>query len=263
MSTTTDTRTLDELCINTIRTLSIDAVQNANSGHPGAPMGLAPLAYLLYTRVMKHNPANADWAGRDRFVLSAGHASMLLYSMLYLTGYPLTLEDIKNFRQVGSPTAGHPERKYTPGIEITTGPLGQGLANSVGIALAERMLAARFGDIVEHHTYVIASDGDIQEGVGAEASSLGGHLGLGKLIVYYDDNNIQLAGPTSDSFSEDVPKRYEAYGWHTQIVEDANDLDALEEATREAQSVTDRPSLISVRSHIGYGSPHKQDTHKA
>src|SRR4051794_37723660 len=263
MSTTTDPRTLDELCINTIRTLSIDAVQKANSGHPGAPLGLAPLAYLLYTRVMKHNPADADWADRDRFILSAGHASMLLYSMLYLTGYPLTLEDIKNFRQVGSPTAGHPERKYTPGIEITTGPLGQGLANSVGIALAERMLAARFGEIVDHHTYVIASDGDIQEGVGAEASSFGGHLGLGKLIVYYDDNNIQLAGPTSLSFSEDVPKRYEAYGWHTVTVEDANDLDALMEATREAQSEVGRPSLVTVKSHIGFGSPNKQDSFKA
>src|SRR4051794_7111929 len=266
MATTTDTRTLDELCINTIRTLSIDAVQKANSGHPGAPLGLAPLAYLLYTRVMKHNPSDPDWADRDRFILSAGHASMLLYSMLYLTGYPLTLDDIKNFRQVGSPTAGHPERKYTPGIEITTGPLGQGLANSVGIALTERMLAARFNEagqeIVDHHTYVIASDGDIQEGVGAEASSLGGHLRLGKLIVYYDDNNIQLAGPTSLSFSEDVPKRYEAYGWHTVTVEDANDLDALMEATRAAQAEEDRPSLISVKSHIGYGSP-KQDSFKA
>ena len=267
MSTTTDARTLEELSINTIRTLSIDAVENANSGHPGAPMGLAPLAYLLFTRVMNHNPANADWPDRDRFVLSAGHASMLLYSMLYLTGYPLKLDDIKSFRQVGSPTAGHPERKYTPGIEITTGPLGQGLANSVGLALAERMMAARFNsgghDIVDHHTYVIASDGDIQEGVAAEASSLAGHLGLGKLIVFYDDNQIQLAGPTSDSFSEDVPKRYEAYGWHTQVVEDANDLDALEQATRAAQDERDRPSLIAVRSHIGFGSPNKQDTHKA
>src|ERR687886_321391 len=192
MSTTaTDTRALDDLCVNTIRTLSMDAVQKANSGHPGAPMGLAPLAYVLYTRVMRHNPANADWPGRDRFVLSAGHASMLLYSMLYLTGYPLTLDDIKNFRQVGSPTAGHPERKYTPGIEITTGPLGQGLANSVGMALAERMLAARFNEpgheIVDHRTYTIASDGDIQEGVAAEASSLAGHLGLGRLIAFYDD----------------------------------------------------------------------------
>jgi transketolase len=263
-TTSTDTQALEELSINTIRTLSIDAVENANSGHPGAPMGLAPLGYLLFTRVMKHNPANADWADRDRFVLSAGHASMLLYSLLYLSGYPMTLDDIKNFRQVGSPTAGHPERKYSPGIEITTGPLGQGLANSVGMALAERMLAARFGeDIVDHHTYVIASDGDIQEGVASEASSLGGHLGLGKLIVYYDDNSIQLAGPTSDSFSEDVPKRYEAYGWHTLTVEDANDLGALEQATREAQSVTDRPTLISVQSHIGFGSPNKQDSSKA
>ena len=266
MTTTTDTRTLDELCINTIRTLSIDAVQKANSGHPGAPLGLAPLAYLLYTRVMKHNPADPDWADRDRFILSAGHASMLLYSMLYLTGYPMTMENIENFRQVGSPTAGHPERKYSPGIEITTGPLGQGLANSVGIALAERMLAARFNEpgheIVDHHTYVIASDGDIQEGVASEASSLCGHLGLGKLIVYYDDNSIQLAGPTSLSFSEDVPKRFEAYGWHTATVEDANDLDALMAATREAQAEEGRASLISVKSHIGYGSP-KQDSFKA
>jgi transketolase len=266
-STTEETRTLEELAINTIRTLSIDAVQKANSGHPGAPMGLAPLGYLLFTRVMKHNPANADWADRDRFVLSAGHASMLLYSLLYMSGYPLTLDDIKNFRQVGSPTAGHPERKYTPGIEITTGPLGQGLANSVGLALAERMLAARFNEpgheVVNHHTYVIASDGDIQEGVAAEASSLGGHLGLGRLIVYYDDNHIQLAGPTAESFSEDVPKRYEAYGWHTQVVEDANDLEELEAATRAAQQEGDRPSLIAVRSHIGYGSPNKQDTSKA
>jgi transketolase len=264
MTGTTEQHTLDELCVNTIRTLSIDAVQKANSGHPGAPMGLAPLAYLLYTRVMKHNPANADWADRDRFILSAGHASMLLYSMLYLTGYPLTLDDIKNFRQVGSPTAGHPERKYTPGIEITTGPLGQGLANSVGVALAERMLAARFNEpgkeIVDHHTYVIASDGDIQEGVAAEASSLGGHLALGRLIVFYDDNHVQLAGPTKLSFSEDVPKRYEAYGWHTQVVEDGNDLEALEQATRAAQGEQDRPSLIAVRTHIGFGSPNKQDT---
>jgi transketolase len=268
MSTTTaDTKTLDELCINTIRTLSIDAVQNANSGHPGAPMGLAPLGYLLFTRVMKHNPANADWADRDRFVLSAGHASMLLYSLLYLSGYPMTLEDIKHFRQVGWPTAGHPERKYSPGIEITTGPLGQGLSNSVGLALAERMLAARFNEpgheIVDHHTYVIASDGDIQEGVASEASSLGGHLGLGKLIVYYDDNHVQLASMTNETFSEDVPKRYDAYGWHTQVVEDANDLDALEEATRNAQQEQDRPSLIAVRSHLGYGAPNKQDTPKA
>jgi transketolase len=266
-TTTTDKQALDELCINTIRTLSIDAVEKANSGHPGAPMGLAPLGYLLFTRVMKHNPANADWADRDRFVLSAGHASMLLYSLLYLSGYPLTLDDIKNFRRVGSPTAGHPERKYTPGIEITTGPLGQGLSNSVGLALAERMLAARFNapghEIVDHHTYVIASDGDIQEGVASEASSLGGHLGLGRLIVFYDDNHVQLASMTNETFSEDVPKRYEAYGWHTQVVDDANDLDALEAATRTAQQEEDRPSLIAVRSHLGYGAPNKQDTPKA
>src|SRR5437660_4599872 len=209
MSTTaTDTRALDELCINTIRTLSMDAVQKANSGHPGAPMGLAHLAYVLYTRVMRHNPANADWPNRDRFVLSAGHASMLLYSMLYLTGYPMTLEDIENFRQVGSPTAGHPERKYSPGIEVTPGPLGQGISMSVGIALAERMLAARFNrdghDIVDHYTFTIAADGDIQEGVCAEASSLAGHWGLGRLITFYDDNHIQLASPVETVMSENV-----------------------------------------------------------
>ena len=201
--------------MNTIRTLSMDAVQKANSGHPGAPMGLAPLAYVLFTRVMRHNPADPDWPARDRFVLSAGHASMLLYSMLHLTGYPLTLDDIKNFRQVGSPTAGHPERKYTPGIETTTGPLGQGLATAVGMALGERMMAARFGeDMVGHHTFVIASDGDIQEGVASEASSLAGHWGLGRLITFYDANSIQLASPVDLVMSEDVGKRYEAYGWH-------------------------------------------------
>src|SRR5437764_10266333 len=221
MSTTrADTRALEELSINTIRTLSMDAVQKANSGHPGAPMGLAPLAYVLFTRVMRHSPANPDWPGRDRFALSAGHASMLLYSMLYLTGYPLTLEDIKHFRRVGSPTAGHPERKYSPGIEATTGPLGQGISMSVGLALAERMLAARFNrdghDVVDHCTFTIASDGDMQEGVASETSSLAGHLGLGGLIAFYDNNKVQLAGPTSQSFSEDVGLRYEAYGWHVQ-----------------------------------------------
>ena len=260
---TTDTRALDELCVNTIRTLSIDAVQKANSGHPGAPMGLAPLAYTLYTRVMRHSPANPDWADRDRFILSAGHASMLLYSMLYLTGYPLKLEDIERFRQVGSPTAGHPERKYTPGIEATTGPLGQGLSEAVGLALAERMLHARFGDIVDHRTYVIASDGDIQEGVASEASSFAGHLGLGRLIVFYDDNKVQLAGPTDLSFSENVNERYDAYGWHTQRIEDGNDLDAIMAAVEEAQGVEDRPSLISIRTHIGFGSPNKQDSYKS
>src|SRR5205085_7072771 len=216
MSTTAaDTRTLDELCVNTIRTLSMDAVQHANSGHPGAPMGLAPLAYVLYTRVMKHNPANADWPDRDRFVLSAGHASMLLYSMLYLTGYPMTLDDIKHFRKVGSPTAGHPERKYSPGIEATTGPLGQGISMSVGLALGERMLAARFNEhgheIVNHHTFTIASDGDIQEGVQSEAASLAGHWRLGKLIAFYDQNHVQLASMVDVVMSEDVAERYDAY----------------------------------------------------
>jgi transketolase len=265
MSTTaTDTKALDELCINTIRTLSMDAVQRANSGHPGAPMGLAPLAYVLYTRVMRHNPANADWPGRDRFVLSAGHASMLLYSMLYLTGYPMTLDDIKNFRQVGSPTAGHPERKYSPGIEVTTGPLGQGISNAVGMALGERMLAARFGDdIVGHHTFTIASDGDMQEGVASEASSLAGHLGLGRLIAFYDDNKIQLASKVDVVMSEDVAMRYEAYGWHVHNLGETNDPEEIEQATRAAMEVDDRPSLILIRTHIGYGSPNKQDTTKA
>jgi transketolase len=268
MSTTAaDARALDELCINTIRTLSMDAVQKANSGHPGAPMGLAPLAYVLYTRVMRHNPANADWPGRDRFVLSAGHASMLLYSMLYLTGYPLTLDDIKNFRQVGSPTAGHPERKYTPGIEATTGPLGQGIATAVGLALGERMLATRFNTdaatLVDHFTFTIASDGDIQEGVCAEASSLAGHLGLGGLIAFYDDNKIQLASEVDVVMSEDVAKRYDAYGWHVQNLGETDDLDEIERATRAAMEVEDRPSLVIIRTHIGYGSPHKQDTTKA
>ncbi|MGI8863230.1 MAG: transketolase [Solirubrobacteraceae bacterium] len=265
--TATDSATLDELCVNTIRTLSMDAVQKANSGHPGAPMGLAPLAYVLYTRIMRHNPADADWIDRDRFVLSAGHASMLLYSMLYLTGYPMTLEDIKNFRQVGSPTAGHPERKYSPGIEATTGPLGQGISMSVGLALAERMLAARFNrdghEIVDHYTFTIASDGDLQEGVTSEASSLAGHLGLGHLIAFYDDNKIQLASPTSVVFSEDVAERYDAYGWHVENVGEDMSVARLEQATRAAMEVEDRPSLIIVRSHIGYGSPHKQDTSAA
>ncbi|MFL5831902.1 MAG: transketolase [Solirubrobacteraceae bacterium] len=267
--TATDTTAteLDQLCINTIRTLSMDAVQKANSGHPGAPMGLAPLAYVLYTRIMRHNPSDPEWIDRDRFVLSAGHASMLLYSMLYLTGYPMTLEDIENFRQVGSPTAGHPERKYSPGIEATTGPLGQGISMSVGLALAERMLAARFNrdghDIVNHHTFTIASDGDMQEGVASEACSFAGHLGLGKLIAYYDNNHIQLASPVSVVMSEKVGERYEAYGWHVEDVGEDLSVERLEEATRTAMEIEDRPSLIIVRSHIGYGAPHKQDTSSA
>src|SRR5680860_167422 len=233
--TTMDRQALDELAVNTIRTLSIDGVQKANSGHPGAPMALAPLAYQLYTRTMRHNPANPHWFDRDRFVLSAGHASMLLYSILHLTGYGVSLDDLKRFRQLGSPTAGHPEYEAegTPGVEVTTGPLGQGLANSVGFALAERMLAARFNrdghELVDHRTYAVASDGDMQEGVASEASSLAGHLGLGRLTVFYDDNQVQLAGPTSMGFSEDVAARYEAYGWHVQNLGESIGLDALED----------------------------------
>jgi transketolase len=264
---TTSTNGLAELSINTIRTLSMDAVEKAKSGHPGAPMALAPLAYTLYTRVMRHSPKHPEWFDRDRFILSAGHASMLLYSTLYLSGYGLTLDDLKNFRQLGSPTAGHPEYGDAPGIEATTGPLGQGLAMSVGFALAEAMLAARFNrgghELIDHHTYVIASDGDLQEGVGAEASSLAGHLRLGKLIVFYDNNHIQLAGETAMSFSEDVGKRYEAYGWHVQDVGEDLSVESLERAAQNARDESDRPSLVIVRSHIGYGSPNKQDTHAA
>jgi transketolase len=266
-ATVSDTRTLDELSINTIRTLSMDAVQKANSGHPGTPMALAPLAYLLFTRVMKHNPGNDQWFDRDRFVLSAGHASMLLYSMLYLTGYGLELEDLENFRQLGSPTAGHPERKHAKGIETTTGPLGQGISNAVGLALAERMLAARFNvdgdEIIDHFTYTIASDGDLEEGVASEACSIAGHLGLGRLIAYYDDNHISIEGDTALAFSEDVGKRFEAYGWHVQNVGEDIELDRLEEATEAAKAVEDRPSLIIMRTHIAQGSPNKQDTEGA
>src|SRR4051812_9369879 len=245
----------------------MDAVQKANSGHPGTPMALAPLAYVLYTRVMEHSPKNPHWADRDRFVLSCGHASMLLYSTLYLTGYGLTLDDLKNFRQLGSPTAGHPEYGHAAGIETTTGPLGQGISTAVGMALAERMLAARFNkgehEIVDHYTYVIASDGDLQEGIASEASSLAGHLGLGKLISFYDDNHISIEGDTALSFTEDVGKRYEAYGWHVQNLGEDIALDRIEAALEEAKSVEDRPSLIIVRTHIAPGSPNKQDTHGA
>jgi transketolase len=263
---TTSSNGLAELSINTIRTLSMDAVEKAKSGHPGTPMALAPLAFTLYTRVMRHSPENPDWFNRDRFVLSAGHASMLLYSTLHLAGYGLSLDDLKGFRQLGSPTAGHPEYEYreAPGIEATTGPLGQGLAMSVGMALAERMLAARFGDeLIDHHTYVIASDGDIQEGVASEACSLAGFLGLGKLIVFFDNNHIQLAGPVDRDFSEDVGKRFEAYGWHVQDVGEDLSVETLERATEEAKGADDKPSLIIVRSHIGYGAPNKQDTYQA
>jgi transketolase len=260
-------KSLDTLCINTIRMLSVDAVQKANSGHPGAPMGLAPAAYTLWTRFLKHNPRNPDWWDRDRFVLSAGHGSMLLYSMLFLTGYDLSLEQIKQFRQWGSRTPGHPERELTPGVETTTGPLGQGFGNGVGMAIAEAHLAARYNrpgfDIVDHFTYAIVSDGDLMEGVAAEAASLAGHLKLGKLIYFYDNNRISLAGAADLSFTEDCAKRFEAYGWHTLSLEDGNEIEAINGAIRAAREEQSRPSLILLRTHIGFGSPGKQDTFEA
>jgi transketolase len=258
--------TLDRLAIDTIRTLSMDAVQKANSGHPGAPMGAAPMAYVLWTRFLRHAPTRPDWPDRDRFVLSAGHASMLLYSLLHLTGYGLGLEELQQFRQWGSRTPGHPERGLTPGVEATTGPLGQGFANAVGMAIAERRLAHEFNrpghDVIDHWTYVIASDGDLQEGIASEAASLAGHLRLGKLVVLYDDNHIQLDGPTDMAWSEDAPKRFAAYGWDVARVEDGNNLASLERAIEGART-NDKPSLIAVRTHIGFGSPNKQDTQKA
>jgi transketolase len=258
---------LDQLCINSIRVLAIDAVQKANSGHPGMPMGMAPVAYLLFTRYLKHNPKNPDWFGRDRFVLSAGHGSMLLYASLYLTGYDLSLDDIKQFRQLGSRTPGHPESELTPGVETTTGPLGQGIGNGIGMAIAAKHMAARFshGDIslFEPRIFGICGDGDNMEGIASEAASIAGHLGLGNIIYVYDDNHVTIDGHTEIAFTEDVCKRYEAYGWHTQVVQDANDLTALTKAIDAAIAETERPSLIRVRSHIGYGSPHRQDSPEA
>jgi transketolase len=255
---------IDDLCINTIRALSMDAVQKANSGHPGAPMGLAPAAYVLWTRVMNHNPENPGWLDRDRFVLSAGHASMLLYSLLHLSGYAVTLDDIKNFRQWNSKTPGHPEFGHTPGVETTTGPLGQGFANAVGMAMAERHLAARFNtpghEIVDHYTYMICGDGDMMEGISSEAASLAGHLGLGRLICIYDDNKISIEGSTEITFTEDVALRFKAYHWHILNVDDGNDIDAIYNAIQAAKAQTGRPSLIVLRTHIAYGSPNKQDT---
>ena len=258
---------LDQLCINTVRALAMDAVQQADSGHPGTAMALAPLAYVLWQRHLRYNPANPEWLDRDRFVLSAGHACMLLYSVLYLTGYDVTLEDIKQFRQWGSRTPGHSEHGVTPGVEATTGPLGQGTGNAVGMAIAEAQLAALFNrpghTIIDHHTYFLASDGDLMEGISHEAASLAGHLKLGKLIGFYDDNRITIDGSTELAFSDDTAKRFEGYGWHVQRVADGNDLNAIDKAITQAKRVTDRPSLIIVRTHIGWGSPHKQDTAEA
>jgi transketolase len=250
---------LDQLCINTIRALTLDAVQKANSGHPGLPLGAAPMAYVLWTRFLQHNPKNPKWENRDRFLLSAGHGSMLLYSLLYLTGYDLSLDEIKNFRQYESKTPGHPEYGLTPGVEITTGPLGQGFANGVGMAMGAAHLAAKFNKekfpLIDHYVYAIVSDGDLMEGVASEAASLAGHLKLGKLIYLYDDNHVTIEGFTDLAFSEEVPKRFEAYGWHTLTVEDGNNLAAIEQAIRDAQSVGTKPSLISVKTTIGYGMP--------
>jgi len=257
---------LDQLCINTIRALTIDAVQKANSGHPGLPLGAAPMAYVLWTRFLRHNPRNPKWENRDRFLLSAGHGSMLLYSLLHLTGYNLSLDELKNFRQWGSKTPGHPEYGLTPGVEITTGPLGQGFANGVGMAMGAAHLGAKFNkkdlSLIDHYVYAIVSDGDLMEGVASEAASLAGHLKLGKLIYLYDDNKVTIEGFTSLAFSEDVPRRFDAYGWHTQTVADGNNLEEIDNAIRVAQSVKDAPSLISVKTVIGFGMP-TQGTRKA
>jgi transketolase len=259
--------TLDQLCINTIRTLSMDAVQKAKSGHPGLPMGAASMAYVLWTRHLKHNPSNPHWRNRDRFVLSPGHGCMMLYSLLYLTGYELTLEDIKNFRQWESKTPGHPESYLTSGVETTTGPLGQGFCNGVGMAIGQKFLATRYNkpnaEIIDYRIYAIVSDGDLMEGVTSEGASLAGHLKLGNLIYLYDDNHISIDGSTDLAFTEDVAKRFEAYHWHVQTVSDGNDLEAIEHAIKAAEEETGRPSLIKIRTHIGFGSPNKQDTAEA
>lgn len=253
---------LDQLCVNTIRTLSIDGVEKANSGHPGMPMGMADVAYVLWTKFLKHNPKNPDWYDRDRFILSAGHGSMLIYSLLHLTGYDLSLEEIKNFRQMGSKTPGHPEYGMTPGVETTTGPLGQGFGTGVGMAMAEHFLGAKFNKedhkIVDHYTYAIVSDGDLMEGISHESASMAGHMGLGKLIYLYDSNRISIEGSTDITFTEDVTKRFEAYNWHV-IEIDGHDHDQITSAIEEARSVTDKPSLVVCKTHIGFGSPNKQD----
>jgi len=257
---------LDELCINTIRTLTIDAIQKANSGHPGMPMGAAPMAYVLWNQFLKHNPKNPLWYNRDRFILSAGHGSMLLYSLLHLTGYPLALSQLKNFRQWHSLTPGHPERELTAGVEVSTGPLGQGFANGIGIAIAQAYLAAHYNrpgfNIIDYYTYAIVSDGDLMEGVTAEAASLAGHLKLGKVIYLYDDNRITLSSSTQLAFTEEVQQRFKAYGWHTQVVKDGNDLKKIGTAIQKARAEKNKPSLILIRTQIGHGSPRKQGTYK-
>lgn len=258
---------LDQLSVNTVRFLSVDAVQKANSGHPGLPLGAAPMAYVLWNRFLRHNPANPQWFDRDRFVLSAGHGSMLLYSLLHLTGYAVPMHELKRFRQWGSITPGHPERGLTPGVEVTTGPLGQGFANGVGMAIAEAHLAARYNrpkfSMIDHFTYALVSDGDLMEGVACEAASLAGHWGLGKLIYLFDNNHVTLAASTRLTFTEDCAARFASYGWHVQGVPDGNDLVAIDHAIRAAQGETERPSLIIVDTHLGFGSPHKQDSYEA
>ncbi|MEJ2716306.1 MAG: transketolase [Deltaproteobacteria bacterium] len=258
---------LDQLCINTLRFLAVDAVERAQSGHPGLPLGSASVAYVIWDRFLKHNPRDPLWPDRDRFVLSAGHGSALLYALLHVTGYQLPMEQIRQFRQWGSQTPGHPERNKTPGVEATTGPLGQGLGNAIGMAISEASLAADFNraghDVVNHHTYVLASDGDLMEGISSEGGSLAGHLALGKLIVCYSDNKISIEGDTALAFTEKRMERFEAFGWHTQTVEDASDLDAIDRAVQAAQREKERPSFIDIHTHIGYGSPNKQDTAEA
>src|SRR5471030_2604425 len=254
---------LEQQCVNAVRFLAVDAVQQANSGHPGLPLGAAPMAYTLWTRLLKHDPSAPQWFDRDRFVLSAGHGSALLYSLLHLCGYALPMAQMRQFRQWGSITPGHPERGMTPGVEVTTGPLGQGFANGVGMAMVEAHLAARFNrdghTVIDHCTYGLVSDGDLMEGVAAEAASLAGHLQLGKLIYLYDDNQVTLSAGADMTFSEDRAARFAAYGWHTQTVDDANNLDAIEQALATARAEVHKPSLILVRSHLGFGSPNKQD----
>src|SRR5438552_9233086 len=255
---------IDRLCIDTIRTLSIDAVQAANSGHPGAPLSLAPAAYVLFRRIMRHNPADPKWPNRDRFVLSAGHASMLLYASLHLSGYDLSLDELKRFRQLGSLTPGHPEFRHTAGVETTTGPLGQGFANGVGMAMAERFLRERYGsDVVDHRVFAICSDGDLMEGVSSEAASLAGHLGLGRIVYLYDDNRITIDGSTDLSFSEDVTARFDAQGWHTLTVVDGEDVEAIEAAVRAGIAEEERPTLIRLRAVIAHHSPNKRGSAKA